>query len=169
MPPTRPSGRSSSRQKRCPGGRSKYPRLPYRATKKLHYHYAYNPQKMIANALFADGAAAVVAEGDGWRLTASGSCLVPDSADAMTWTVGDHGFEMTLARNVPALIGRHLRPFLEGWLGRNRPLPRSGRSLASRGARVAASPSMRRMTTFASARILFIHLFCQCLQPREHP
>ncbi len=85
-----------------------------------HYHYSWNPQKIIANALFADGAAAVVAgpAGNGWRLAASGSCLVPDSADAMTWTVGDHGFEMTLARNVPSLIGKHLRPFLEGWLGR---------------------------------------------------
>jgi predicted naringenin-chalcone synthase len=34
----------------------------------------------------------------------------------MTWTVGDHGFEMTLARQVPGLIARHLRPWLEGWL-----------------------------------------------------
>jgi predicted naringenin-chalcone synthase len=87
----------------------------------MHYHYSWNPQKVIANALFSDGAAAVVAgpAGDGWRLAASGSCLVADSADAMTWTVGDHGFEMTLARNVPALIGKHLRPFLEAWLARN--------------------------------------------------
>ncbi|MGL4550972.1 MAG: type III polyketide synthase [Gemmataceae bacterium] len=88
----------------------------------LHYHYSWNPQKMIANALFADGAAAVVAAAggpaDAWRLEANGSCLVPDSADAMTWTVGDHGFEMTLARNVPGLIGRHLRPFLERWLAK---------------------------------------------------
>jgi alpha-pyrone synthase len=86
----------------------------------LHYHYSWNPQKMIANALFADGSAAVVASAagpaDAWRLESNGSCLVPDSADAMTWTVGDHGFEMTLARNVPGLIGRHLRPFLERWL-----------------------------------------------------
>ncbi|MBY0228772.1 MAG: hypothetical protein K2W96_05780, partial [Gemmataceae bacterium] len=76
----------------------------------------------IANALFADGAAAVccAADGpaDGWRLRGSGSCLVPGSAEAMTWTVGDHGFEMTLARNVPGLIGQHLRPFLEAWLGK---------------------------------------------------
>lgn len=88
----------------------------------LHYYYSWEPQKMVANALFADGAAAVVAGAAGppeaWRLEANGSCLVPGSADAMTWTVGDHGFEMTLARNVPALIGKHLRPFLEGWLAK---------------------------------------------------
>jgi len=51
-----------------------------------------------------------------WRVTAAGSCLVPASADAMTWTVGDHGFEMTLAKSVPGLIADHLRPWLESWL-----------------------------------------------------
>jgi predicted naringenin-chalcone synthase len=88
----------------------------------LHYHYSWNPQKMVANALFADGAAAVVAGSGGteagWRLVANGGCLIPESADAMTWTVSDHGFEMTLARNVPGLIAKHLRPFLESWLSK---------------------------------------------------
>jgi len=92
----------------------------------LHYHYSWNPQKMVANALFADGAAAAVGTAAGaeppcgtyWQLRANGACLIPDSADAMTWTIGDHGFEMTLARNVPSLIGRYLRPFLESWLAR---------------------------------------------------
>ena len=37
----------------------------------------------------------------------------------MGWTVGDHGFEMTLSRKVPGLIARHLRPWLESWLGDN--------------------------------------------------
>jgi predicted naringenin-chalcone synthase len=91
----------------------------------LHYHYSWNPQKVIANAIFADGAAAVVgvpaaaARADEWRVAACGSCLVPDSAGAMTWTIGDHGFEMTLARQVPGLIARHVRPWLEGWLARH--------------------------------------------------
>ncbi|MFQ3651618.1 MAG: type III polyketide synthase [Gemmataceae bacterium] len=91
----------------------------------LHYHYSWNPQKMVANALFADGAAAVVASASTasgkacWHLRANGACLIPDSADAMTWTIGDHGFEMTLARNVPSLIGQHLRPFLHNWLQRH--------------------------------------------------
>ncbi len=91
----------------------------------LHYHYGLEPQKLVANAIFSDGAAAVVgvpaarAEPGAWRVLASGSCLVPDSAEAMTWTIGDHGFEMTLARHVPALVHRHLRPWLEGWLLEN--------------------------------------------------
>jgi predicted naringenin-chalcone synthase len=90
----------------------------------LHYYYGWSPGLMIANALFADGAAAVVgapaaaAPADAWCAAATGSCLVPDSAKAMTWTVGDHGFEMSLARQVPALIAQHVRPWLEAWLAR---------------------------------------------------
>lgn len=88
----------------------------------LHYHYGWEPPKMIANALFADGAAAVVGAAPvtnatpGWRLIASGSCVFPGSADAMTWTIGDHGFEMTLSKRVPRLIAEHLRPWLSDWL-----------------------------------------------------
>ena len=49
----------------------------------LHYHYGWNPSKMIANALFADGAAALVgvpgdgAPADAWRV--SGDGIVSDS------------------------------------------------------------------------------------------
>jgi predicted naringenin-chalcone synthase len=88
----------------------------------LHYHYGWDPQRMIANAIFADGAAAVVgappdaAPAGAWQAEASGSVLIPDSANAMTWTIGDHGFEMTLSRRVPGLIATHLRPWLEDWL-----------------------------------------------------
>jgi predicted naringenin-chalcone synthase len=88
----------------------------------IHYHYGWDPQKMIANAIFADGAAAVVgappdaAPAGAWQAAASGSILVPNSTDAMTWTVGDHGFEMTLSRRVPGLIAIHLRPWLQDWL-----------------------------------------------------
>jgi predicted naringenin-chalcone synthase len=90
----------------------------------LHYYYGWDPQKMIANALFADGAAAVVggdagAHTNAWRLTASGSHVFADTADAMTWTVGDRGFEMALAKKVPGLIAANLRPWLETFLRRH--------------------------------------------------
>jgi predicted naringenin-chalcone synthase len=96
----------------------------------LHYHYGWDPQKVIANAIFADGAAALVGAASSafrngsrptkaWHLAASGSCLFPGSGDAMTWTIGDHGFEMTLSKKVPALIAAHLRPWLQHWLDRN--------------------------------------------------
>src|SRR5262249_39781772 len=109
----------------------------------LHYYYGSAADKLVANAIFADGAAAVagcadltprppslqgkgekspspcrggVGEGSAWALRASGSCLLPDSAADMGWIVGDHGFEMSLSRRVPGLIAKHLRPWLESWL-----------------------------------------------------
>jgi predicted naringenin-chalcone synthase len=90
----------------------------------LHYHFGWDPQKMVANALFGDGSAAVigatneVASKHHWRLLANGSCVIPDSTGAMTWSLGDHGFEMTLSKQVPNIIREHLRPWLSQWLGR---------------------------------------------------
>ncbi len=91
----------------------------------LHYHYGWDPGKVVANAIFADGAAAVVgcsqptARKDVWRLVASGSRVFPGTSEAMSWTVGDHGFEMTLSKKVPGLIRQHLRPWVIDWLGRH--------------------------------------------------
>jgi predicted naringenin-chalcone synthase len=86
----------------------------------LHYHYGWDPPKVVANALFADGSGAVVGAPNGppgsWRLTANGSCLVPEAADAMTWTIGDNGFGMTLSKRIPEVIADRLRPWLDDWL-----------------------------------------------------
>lgn len=35
----------------------------------------------------------------------------------MSWSIGDHHFEMTLSRRVPGLIARNLRQWLADWLG----------------------------------------------------
>ncbi len=84
----------------------------------IHYHYAWNPKRLVGNALFADGAAALVgmAGAADWCASAAGSCLFPRSAHAMTWSIGDHGFDMTLSAKVPGLIADNLRPWLEQWL-----------------------------------------------------
>lgn len=93
----------------------------------LHYQYGADPEQAVANALFADGAASAVigapagrthpAKPGQWGIEATGSRLIPGSADAMTWHVRDHGFEMTLSARVPSLIESHLRPWLSEWLG----------------------------------------------------
>jgi predicted naringenin-chalcone synthase len=88
----------------------------------IHYHYAWNPKRLVGNALFADGAAALVGaapaavDADAWQASANGSCLFPRSEHAMTWTIGNHGFDMTLSAKVPGLIADHLRPWFEAWL-----------------------------------------------------
>lgn len=90
----------------------------------LHHQYEWTTDKMVANALFADGAAAMVCMSDTdaqpgrepLRLTANGSTIFADSEFAMSWRIGDHGFEMTLSPETPRLINENLRPWLEGWL-----------------------------------------------------
>lgn len=84
----------------------------------LHLQYGTDRQLTTANALFADGAAACVlgADGDGWRLRATGSCVFEDYADAMTWRVRDNGFVMSLDPGVPRAIEAELRPWLSAWL-----------------------------------------------------
>jgi predicted naringenin-chalcone synthase len=114
----------------------------------LHHQYTDQPQQIVANSLFADGAAATVIQASEagqsetpkspsrnggakgqpaaqtapaaqWHIAASGSFLVPKSTEAMTWRIGDHGFSMTLSAQVPEMIKAQLRPWLAQWLGRH--------------------------------------------------
>lgn len=88
----------------------------------LHVRFQWDPERFLGNALFADGAAALVlrsdASCDAWSVSATGSCLLPESQDAMSWRIGDHGYEMTLSPRVSELIHEHLRPWLSEWLKR---------------------------------------------------
>ncbi len=34
----------------------------------------------------------------------------------MTWNIGDHGFQMSLSPQVPELIKRELKTWIDGWL-----------------------------------------------------
>lgn len=92
----------------------------------LHYQYGYDTQRIVSGSIFADGASASIIVGDSWEtknqhqpigeIAATGSCLIPNSQEAMTWLIGDHGFEMTLAASVPGLIEANLAEYLNGWL-----------------------------------------------------
>ena len=99
----------------------------------LHHQYGWDVGQIVANALFADGAAAVVAVGgeprspSDLRVAASGSEIVDDSEDAMSWRIGDHGFLMTLSQRIPELIAKNIRAYLEEWLSSHGSRPRSGR------------------------------------------
>jgi prepilin-type processing-associated H-X9-DG protein len=90
----------------------------------LHHQYGWNPEQIVANALFADGSAALVcgyadargSHNEKPRWLASGSMVVPQTEDLMSWNIGDHGFQMTLSARVPDVIQGSLRNWLEGWL-----------------------------------------------------
>jgi len=84
----------------------------------LHFAYGWDEEMLVANTLFADGAASLVLGGEaaGWKVAASGSYFMPDSRDAMTWAIGDHGFRMTLSARVPELIEANLHGWLTSWL-----------------------------------------------------
>lgn len=97
----------------------------------LHQQYGWDAERIVANSLFADGAAAIVACSSAlpldppslstpcpWRLAASGSVVLPESASHMSWRIRDHGFEMGLSPQVPALIEQHLGNWLEAWLAK---------------------------------------------------
>ena len=90
----------------------------------LHFCFSWEPERLVGNALFADGSAAMLCKGCEseageelrWRVAATGSCLFRDSRDAITWRIGDFGYEMSLSNEVPELIKANLRPWLQAWL-----------------------------------------------------
>ncbi len=78
-------------------------------------------EQLVVQSLFADGLvrySATSSGAGGLRVRALHERLVPGTADAMTWTVGDAGMQMTLARDVPELIGSALRAFVLELLAR---------------------------------------------------
>jgi len=89
----------------------------------LHFAYGWDPEMLVPNALFADGAGAVVGFGergrseDEWRVRSSGTFLFEHTAEDMTWRIGDHGFRMTLSARIPDLIQDGVGSWLDEWLG----------------------------------------------------
>lgn len=89
----------------------------------VHFHHDTRMDRLISNILFADGAAATVIGGPahsehGAVLCSTASCILPDSHDAMAWQVGDHGFEMTLAADVPERIAASVASWVDAVLDR---------------------------------------------------
>lgn len=101
----------------------------------LHFQYGWDEQQLVANALFADGAAAAVigtpadspASANGppspaanWSIIDTASRILPDSTDQMTWRIDDHGFIMSLSPQVPHTLIAHVAPWIGGWLAEHR-------------------------------------------------
>lgn len=92
----------------------------------LHLRSSEDPDVIVASSLFADGAAAGIvtarpSAAPGLRLDRFHTAIALQGRKDMAWTIGDHGFEMTLSTAVPQIIGETivdaLRPLYAGGLG----------------------------------------------------
>jgi alkylresorcinol/alkylpyrone synthase len=80
-------------------------------------HARFEKKDMVALALFADGcAAALIGEGDGPQLAAFASHVWPDTIDMMGWDIGDTGFDLVLARDIPAFVASDFAPVCDAFL-----------------------------------------------------
>lgn len=78
----------------------------------IHFQHALTTSNLLANALFGDGAAAVLVDGAGvsrgpgpaLEIAATETYLLPDGASDMRWEVGDEGFTLALSDRLPALL-----------------------------------------------------------------
>jgi predicted naringenin-chalcone synthase len=81
----------------------------------LHFRPDPSPDNVVANALFSDGAAAVVvaAEDDALaHLGAAAALIEAGTQRDMGWEIGDDGFRMTLSSYVPRLVSAPLAAFV---------------------------------------------------------
>lgn len=80
-------------------------------------------QQMVVHALFSDAAAAAVItpERSAGALEVVEIAALTDTSttDMMSWDVTDLGFRMGLSREVPRVLGRHVRPATEQLLARH--------------------------------------------------
>lgn len=82
----------------------------------LAYDHARMDKKdMVATALFGDGCAAAVigardASTDGPELWAFAQQTWPDTLDMMGWDIGETGYDLVLARDIPAFVNSHFAP-----------------------------------------------------------
>ena len=75
------------------------------------------PEQLVVQSLFADGHIRYSVRpdggGEGFRFLGVHEEIVPDTAPAIGWNLGDHGMRITLAREVPDLIAGALGDFLD--------------------------------------------------------
>ncbi|MFK7841003.1 MAG: type III polyketide synthase [Sphingorhabdus sp.] len=90
----------------------------------LSYDYSqFDKKNMIATALFADGCAAAVISGkqqqaDAPSFRAFDQKTWPDTRDMMGWDIGNTGFDLVLARDIPTFVTKDFAPFCDAFLKR---------------------------------------------------
>lgn len=89
----------------------------------LHFQIEDSIESIVTNALFSDGAAAVILStaptvrpGKALVYRGGHSLVMPNSQDLMSWTIGDTGFLMGLSSRVPETIGTNIASYIDGIL-----------------------------------------------------
>jgi alpha-pyrone synthase len=89
----------------------------------LHFQKDAKEDNLLANALFADGAAAMLVESKpqpGWNLSPEifHNALAVNGKEHMAWHIGNQGFEMLLSSYVPEVIRTGIKKLTETLLDR---------------------------------------------------
>ncbi len=81
----------------------------------LHFQYEQTADNLLANMLFADGAAALLVQAGGSGLKIDGffAEILPQAIDDMAWHVSQSGFLMTLKSELPLTIKAEFGNFLK--------------------------------------------------------
>lgn len=93
----------------------------------LHYVKSYEPEQTVANALFADGAAAAIisakqpaenTEQPAFRLCDFYSEFEQSASNDMIWRIGDLGFDLRLTPEVPGIVRGSIKALVEKLLSK---------------------------------------------------
>ena len=89
----------------------------------LHLQFREEADSLLANSLFADGAAAAILSAHppaedcpALAVNSFASALAPEGAGDMAWKIGDHGFDIRLSTYVPNIIAANIGGIVEGVL-----------------------------------------------------
>lgn len=90
----------------------------------LHFQQKRKLDVLVANALFADGAAAALvsahpedSRGPSYALERFHSLIIDESENDMAWLIGETGFDMKLSSYVPALIEKNIGAVVSNLIG----------------------------------------------------
>lgn len=96
----------------------------------LHFSPSISDEDIIANLLFADGAAATFVCGSGnqhsenniiLNIDEIGSSYIPNTLDLMTWDISSSAFRMYLNKNIVKSIKENIYPVVTDFLVENKP------------------------------------------------
>jgi alpha-pyrone synthase len=91
----------------------------------IHFSPSITDEDIVANLLFADGAAAAIICSDNSQMIKNklvlnidniGSACIPHSADLMTWDISSSAFKMYLNKHLVQAIKSNIEPVVNGFL-----------------------------------------------------